>query len=192
MSKIIFSIIFWFKFIMPGHAELCFFNFCVGKREETTFKFFFRYLNECVLFIGSYQKDLYVPKTMIVLSLIGTITIIVLLNRFIKGRHRTQRNDWPAKDCGNTNQGSLAAEVNIRNTLRVESSPQTHVRGDNRTTMKRPNEFNERVDVETWLVQLEVYLEKCVDKSEWFDVTLSHINVNCPIKTSILLRVETI
>ena len=45
--------------------------------------------------------------------------------------------------------------------------------------MKRPNEFSERVDVETWLVRLEVYLEKCVDKSEWFDVTLSHINVNC-------------
>ena len=45
--------------------------------------------------------------------------------------------------------------------------------------MKRPNEFSERVDVDTWLVQLEVYLEKCVDKSEWFDVTLSHINVNC-------------
>ena len=45
--------------------------------------------------------------------------------------------------------------------------------------MKPPNEFSERVDVDTWLVQLEVYLEKCVDKSEWFDVTLSHINVNC-------------
>ena len=73
----------------------------------------------------------------------------------------------------------MAAEVNIRNTLRVESSPQTHVRGDNRTTMKRPNKFSEKVDVESWLVQLEVYLEKCVDKSEWFDVTLFHINVNC-------------
>ena len=45
--------------------------------------------------------------------------------------------------------------------------------------MKRTNEFNERVNIETRLVQLEVYLEKCVDKIEWFDVTLSHINVNC-------------
>ena len=97
---------------------------------------------------------------MIVLSLIGTITIIVLLNKVIKGRHRTQRNGWPAKDWASTNQGSLAAEVNIRNTLRAESSPQAHVRGGNRTTIKRPNEFNERVDVETWLVQLEVYLEE--------------------------------
>ena len=113
---------FLFKFIMPGHAELCFFNFCVGKREETNMEKFFRYVNECVLFIGSYQKDLYALKTMILLSLIGTVTIIVLLNRFIKGRHRTQRNDWPAKDCANTNQGSLAAEVNISNTLRVESA----------------------------------------------------------------------
>ena len=179
MSRIIFSIGLVFKLIVLGHAELCFFNFWFGKGEETTFEKFFRYINEFVMYIGSYQKDLYVLKTMIVLSLIGTITIIILLNKVIKGRHRTQRNDWPAKDCANTNQGSLAAEVNISNTLRVESSPQTCVRGDNRTTMKRPNEFNERIDVETWLVQLEVYLEKCVDKKEWFDVTLSHINVNC-------------
>ena len=33
------------------------------------------------MFVGSYQKDL---KTMIVLSLIGTITIILLLNRLIE------------------------------------------------------------------------------------------------------------
>ena len=68
-------------------------------------------------------------------------------------------------------------KVNIRNTLRVESSPQTCVRG--RTMMKRQNEFSERIDVKTWLVQLEVFLEKCVDKNKWFDLTLSHINVNC-------------
>ena len=116
MERIIFSVVLLFKFIMLGHADLCFFNHCVGKREETNFEIFFRYLNECVLFIGSYQKDLYVLKTMIVLSLIGTITIIVLLNRVIKGRHRTQRNDWSEKDFANTNQGSMAAEVNIRNT----------------------------------------------------------------------------
>ena len=60
---------FFFKFILPGYAELCFFNFCAGKREETTFEKFFRYLNECALFIGSYQKDLYVLKTMIVIKL---------------------------------------------------------------------------------------------------------------------------
>ena len=45
--------------------------------------------------------------------------------------------------------------------------------------MKRPNEFSEKVDVETWVIQLEIYLEKCVDRREWFDVTLSHINANC-------------
>ena len=45
--------------------------------------------------------------------------------------------------------------------------------------MKRPNEFSERVEVETLLIQLKIYLEKCVDKRDWFDVTLSHINVNC-------------
>ena len=99
------------------------------------------------MYVGSYQKKIYVLKTMIVLSLIGTIKIIVLLNRLIKGRHRTQSNGWPAKDFTSTNQGSLAAEVNISNTLRVESSPQTCERGDNRTTMKRPNEFSERIDV---------------------------------------------
>ena len=93
MSRIIFSIIFLFKFILPVHAEFCFFNLCIGKREEIFFENYFRYLNDGVLFIGSYQKDLYVLKTMIVLSLIGTITIIVLLFKLIKGMHRTQTND---------------------------------------------------------------------------------------------------
>ena len=104
MVRIIFSIILWFKLIMPGHAEICFFNFCTGKREETTFENFFIYLNKCVLFIRSYQKDLYVLKTMIVLSLIGTITIIVQLNRVIKGRHRTQRKGGTARITTNAQQ----------------------------------------------------------------------------------------
>ena len=99
MERIIFSVVLLFKFIMLGHADLCFFNHCVGKREETNFEIFFRYLNECVLFIGSYQKELYFLKTMIVLSMIGIITIIVILIQAIKEMHRTQINNWPAKCC---------------------------------------------------------------------------------------------
>ena len=107
----------------------------------------------------------------------GITTIVVLLIRLIRGRHRTQNN--ARKDRSSSSQSSLATEVNINNTLRVESNPQACIRGDSLATMKKPNEFNERIDVETWLVQLEIYLEKCVDKGDWFDVTLSHINVNC-------------
>ena len=108
MSRIIFSIGLLFELIMVDHVYRFMLTILVGKREETTFKKLLRYLNEFVMFVRSYQKDLYVLKKMIVLSLIGTITIIVLLNRLIKGRNRTQRNDWPAKDCASTNQGSLA------------------------------------------------------------------------------------
>ena len=121
MSRIIFSIMFMFKFIMPRHAELSFFNFCVGKREETIFEIFFRYLNECVLFIGSYQKDLYFLKKMIVLSMIGITTIIVLLIQAIREMHRKQINNRPAKGCSNTNQDSLLAKVNINHHMRVKS-----------------------------------------------------------------------
>ena len=85
MSRIIFSIIFLFKYIMPGHAELCFFNFCVGKREETFLEKIFRYLNEFVVFVG---KEVYVFNTMLFLSTVGIRTIIVLLFKLIKGMHR--------------------------------------------------------------------------------------------------------
>ena len=115
MTRKTFSIIFWFKFILLGHAELCFFNFCVGKRGETNVEKFFRYVNECVLFIGSYQKDLYVLKTMIVISLIGTVTIIMLLNRFIKGTHHTQRNEGSILEipCGSNPAHRHMYEVTI-------------------------------------------------------------------------------
>ena len=93
MSRIIFSIIFLFKYIMPGHAELCFFNFCVGKRQETFLEKIFRYLNEFVVFVG---KEVYVFNTMLFLSTVGIVTIIGLLFKLLKGMHRTQTNE-PSK-----------------------------------------------------------------------------------------------
>ena len=187
IGKTIFSIMVFFKIIDPVQAEICFFDFCVGKREvkievkreETYAEKIFSFFRYFVEYISSYQQELLFIRVSLILSTIGIVTIIVLLSKLIRGRHRTQNNARSGQDSTTSNQGSLATEVNISNTLRVESGQQAYLRGDNLATMKKPNEFNEKIDVETWLVQIEIYLEKCVDRREWFDVTLSHINVNC-------------
>ena len=116
----------------------------------------------------------------------------MLLNRLIKGRHRTQSNGWPAKDCSSSNQGSLAAEVNNTNTLRVESSPQTCVRGNSLTTMKKPNLFNEKIHVETWLVQLEIYsrpslIQNAPDVENGVRINFSRITIIRKIDFSLII-----
>ena len=185
--KIISLIIIFSNFIRPGVAEFCFFEICVWKREikpevkreKTYTEIFFSFFRYLIDYISSFHQELIFIRITLVLSTIGIATIIILLMRAIRGRHRTQTDDRPGKNISSTSQGSVATEFNINNTLRLESNAQTCLRGDNRSTMKRPNEFNRRTDVETWLLQLEIYLEKCCEKKDWFDVTLSHVNATC-------------
>ena len=77
--------------------------------------------------------------------------------RITRLRQREQNNDRSGHDSSDSNQGSFATGFNNNITLLFESNPQICVRGDSLATIKKPNEFNEKIDVETWLVQLEIY-----------------------------------
>ena len=93
---------------------------------------------------------------MIILSMIGIMTIIVLLILAIKEMHRTQIINRPAKGCSNTNQDFLTAEVNINQNMRFKSNEYNRPQSYYQEIMKRPSIFSEKTYVEAWMVQLEI------------------------------------
>ena len=90
---------------MPGHAELCFLNFCVWKREETNLEKIFRLFNDFVIYIGKFNQKSYVILTLLVLSAVGFGTIIILLIRIIRWMHRPQGSNKLSKSPAITIQG---------------------------------------------------------------------------------------
>ena len=121
ISKIFFSIVCFLKFILPGHAELCFLNFCVCKREETYFEKVLRLVNDFFIDIGTFFREIYVILTLLVLSTIGIGTFLILLIKIIKWMLHAQDSHQLNKSPVNKNQVALDF-VNRSQILNSQSS----------------------------------------------------------------------
>lgn len=100
--------------------------------------------------------------------ILGIITMFIIMYKlYKKGRQDTQ--------------SSNATNLNFFNTMRLDSSRncskmlgKNRVDNVNSANYKDPEVFKDGMDVKSWLTVIEIFL-KNVDKSEWIEIAISHI-----------------
>lgn len=99
--------------------------------------------------------------------LISIITVLILVFKFFKkGRHST-----PNSNSHNFNVYNTMQLDSSRNNSTVQSTSGSNMVNK---SIKVPDMFREGMDLNSWLIQLEIYL-RCFDKSEWVEIAISYI-----------------
>ena len=170
-----------------GDAAWCIWDYCMGKRaikppKVTVNDFSWREIAYavCAMF-GEYLRSIghrvYEIESITALEFFGLAAILYVIYTFIKGRHRTHKDNQKLDQAQQNKIATpMATEVNVNNTVRFEPDTPPHLRHNNRATINNPSTFNDSTNFTIWLTQLEIYLENCCDKSKWFETALSYIN----------------